>query len=48
MLDETFDLGIGAMPSVDEHLKTLLEARAPRVVQDHITELMEQPDAFYA
>lgn len=48
MLDETFALGMGAMPSVDEHLKTLLEARAPRVVQDHITELMEQPDAFYA
>ena len=48
MLDETFALGLGAMPNVDEHLRSLLEARAPRVVQDHISELMERPDAFYA
>ena len=48
MLDETFALGLEAMPNVDEHLRSLLEARAPRVVQDHITDLMEQPDAFYA
>ena len=48
MLDRTFSLGLGAMPNVDEHLRTLLEARAPRVVQDHISELMERPDAFYA
>ena len=48
MLDGTFGLGMGDMPNVDEHLRSLLEARAPRVVQDHISELMEQPDAFYA
>lgn len=48
MLDDAFSLGMGAMPNVDEHLRSLLEARAPRVVQDHISELMERPDAFYA
>lgn len=48
VLDQTFSLGLGTMPNVDEHLRTLLEARAPRVVQDHISELMERPDAFYA
>jgi len=48
MLDDAFALGMGALPNVDEHLRTLLEARAPRVVQDHISELVERPDAFYA
>ena len=48
MLDDTFALGLATMPNVDEHLRSLLEARAPRAVQDHISELMERPDAFYA
>ena len=48
MLDDAFRLAWEPCQTSMSTFASLLEARAPRVVQDHISELMERPDAFYA
>jgi proteasome assembly chaperone (PAC2) family protein len=48
MLDEAFAFGMSNVNDVERELRERLSGQAPETVENHVAELLEGPDAFYA